>query len=765
MNHLRLRTKLGLVIAVLAATAVAIAVVGHIQLTALNDRLQHMVEVTARENDHCTNIRYDLLLARRYELAAALSSNDKESEQMVHKVEEHTRLVNQHRQALAALIEQYPVPEERKLLDDFNAQWKEVLKLQEKGVALAVVNSNSKAHLLSHGKISDKIAVIEEAVNSLIRQADQEGAEAKEPTRAADKRARALQRFLWLAVETHRLLSREISTTTDEEMDRLKGRVEELKRDGDSLLATLSAQSGEKDRPALERLSAAWADLKPLIGQMMELLRKNTISRVADLELDYSIKTASGCLEALNSLRDRLIQKLHDDMHASQASSATAQRLMIAVPAVGVVLGGLLALLMARSIVRPIAQGVGLAEAISQGDLTQRLNLVQRDEVGQLTHAMDHAAATFGRIVGDIRQQSEGVAASSSELSTVSHQLLAQSEQMATQAGNVASSSEQMTSSINTMAAAAEQMSMNVSSISSASEEISANVGTISAAAEQTARNVGAVLGAIREATKAFESVTRSAREGSVTTGKAMQMAGTATATMNALDRSSGEISKVTEAIKMIALQTNLLALNATIEATSAGEAGKGFAVVAHEIKELAHQSAQAAEDIARKIEGVQASTREAVGAIQAVAEIIQAINTSAGRIASSIEKQAESATVSAGNLGEANRGVEHIAASISEVAKAATDMSRNAAEAAKGANDVSHNAAKAARGIGEISVNIRGVSQATRDSAASAQQVNAAAERLSAIAAKLQRIVGQFKVKENGESARVKAGPGERGA
>src|SRR5205823_698178 len=98
-------------------------------------------------------------------------------------------------------------------------------------------------------------------------------------------------------------------------------------------------------------------------------------------------------------------------------------------------------------------------------------------------------------------------------------------------------------------------------------------------------------------------------------------------------DRSAGEINKVTETIKMIALQTNLLALNATIEATSAGEAGKGFAVVAREVKELANQSGQAAEDIARKIEAVQGSTREAVRVIQSVAEIIGAIHASAGRI------------------------------------------------------------------------------------------------------------------------------------
>src|SRR5206468_658358 len=84
------------------------------------------------------------------------------------------------------------------------------------------------------------------------------------------------------------------------------------------------------------------------------------------------------------------------------------------------------------------------------------------------------------------------------------------------------------------------------------------------------------------------------------------------------------EITKVTEVIKSIALQTNLLALNATIEATSAGEAGKGFAVVASEVKELASQSAQSAEDIARKIESVQNSTREAVKVIERFAQCVR---------------------------------------------------------------------------------------------------------------------------------------------
>ena len=428
-------------------------------------------------------------------------------------------------------------------------------------------------------------------------------------------------------------------------------------------------------------------------------------------------------------------------------SSQYAQWLMISVTLVGIAISLVLAVLLTRSVTVPMLRGVAFSESLARGDLTQRLNLTQRDEVGLLTRAMDHIAQSFGEIVGGIRRVSQNIGGAASELSSVSHQVLAQSEEMTAQAGHVAGGTEQMNTNISTMAAAAEEMSMNVASISSASEQISVNVGTISSAAEAAARNVTAVVASVQESTHAFETISQDAREGSQVANRALNMADGAGSTMKELDRSAADIGKVTETIKMIALQTNLLALNATIEATSAGEAGKGFAVVANEIKELAHQSARAAEDIARKIEGVQTSTRDAVEVIHEVQQIIHTLNTSSVRISEAIEKQSLAAKASAGNLGEASRGVEHIARSIAEVAKGATDMSRNASQAATAATDMSRNASEAARAVRDISSNIHGVSQATRENATSAQQVNASAQRLTEISQQLQQLVGQFTI------------------
>jgi methyl-accepting chemotaxis protein len=752
MNRLRVGTKIGLVIALLALTALGIAVVGYSQLVALTERFRVVVQVTAKEVDDSDRMRFALMLARRYELLAVLSVKDEESKQFADKAADTSREVDQQRRELAALMDRNPNAPARAALDEFNRNWEEIQPLLKQAQALAILNTNNKAHVLSHGSLSAKVAAVEAAARGLLRQADQEAAEADKSKdfgrfAAAEKRRRALWQLLFVAAELHRQLARHIVDTTDEEMDQLGKQVLDLEREGDGALTGLREPVGDKDRSGVESALTAFAELKALTGPLQKLLRTNSISKATEFELGPIIKLSNAAIAALARLQDVLNRQLEDELAAARGQAALAQGIMIGAPALGIPLCVLLALLLTRSITGPMARGVAVSEAVAKGDLTQRVNLDQHDEVGLLTKALDHMAGTFGHILTDIRGVSQGVGGSATELGSVSHQLLAQSEEMSTQANQVAGASEQMATNISTMAAAAEQMSMNVVSISSASEQISVNVGTISNAADLSAKSFTVLSGNLQDALKALEGISQEANDGSRIAGKGMDMAGQATGAMGALDHSAGEINKVTEAIKMIALQTNLLALNATIEATSAGEAGKGFAVVAHEIKELANQSGQAAEDIARKIEEVQGSTREAVKVMRSVTEIMDEINHSAHRITASVDGMTQRAATSSAKIGEADKAVAHIAGSIAEVAKAANDMSRNAGEAAKAANDVSRNAGEAAKAGRDISVNIHGVSQATRDNTASAQQVNVASGKLKKIADQLESLVGQFKV------------------
>jgi len=290
-----------------------------------------------------------------------------------------------------------------------------------------------------------------------------------------------------------------------------------------------------------------------------------------------------------------------------------------------------------------------------------------------------------------------------------------------------------MSSQTTTVVGATEQMSANINAMAAAVEEMSMNVGSISTEAEQMSQNMGMVSSAVEEMSTSIQEISKSAKEASSVAEKAAEMSDDASGTMGALDAASVEIGKVTEVIKRIAEQTNLLALNATIEAASAGEAGKGFAVVANEIKELANQSAGAAEDIASRIEGTQENTRKAVQVIAGVAKVIGEINVFVESINSSVEQQTRAAANISSNVGDAAGGANNIANSIADVAKGANSVSQNAGEAAKGATNVSSN--------------IQGVNKAVNDQSSGAQQVNTSSKQLAEIAGELDGLIRRFRV------------------
>ncbi|HVS36503.1 MAG TPA: MCP four helix bundle domain-containing protein, partial [Gemmataceae bacterium] len=209
MNNLRLRTKLGLLVGVMAATIVMVAAVGLYQLVAVNARLQHMVDVTSKEADLCSQMRYALLNMRRYELDAILEVEDKPSEVYVGKARQVSQEIDQDRQKLAALIEQSPSAEDRQAIQDFNHSWDDYQPLQQQVLDLALQNSNYKAHLQLRGPLADKLAEYEAAIDEALQKADKDVAEASQMKEtaglaAAVARRRALFELDRLVLELHR---------------------------------------------------------------------------------------------------------------------------------------------------------------------------------------------------------------------------------------------------------------------------------------------------------------------------------------------------------------------------------------------------------------------------------------------------------------------------------------------------------------------------------------------------------------------------------
>jgi methyl-accepting chemotaxis protein len=357
---------------------------------------------------------------------------------------------------------------------------------------------------------------------------------------------------------------------------------------------------------------------------------------------------------------------------------------------------GTMTFLVARNVIKRIGMTAGMLKELSQGDgdLTKRfeVNTSKRgDEITQLEHHFNEFVNTIHTLVKKIAGTASTVAGASTELSATSNQMAGNAEEMSQQSSTVAAAAEEMATNMTKMAAAGEQMSTNVKTVAAAVEEMTASISEVAKNAEQAA-------GVADRAS----NLTRVSNE-----------------KIGQLGTAADEIGKVIEVIQDIAEQTNLLALNATIEAARAGEAGKGFAVVAIEVKELAKQTAEATEDISRRIAAIQSSTGESVDAIGQISKVIEEVNGVSRTIASAVEQQ--SATT------------KEIAQNVSQVASASEMVSRGVAESATASQ--------------EITKNIAGVDTAAKQTAQGAAQTQTAGAELSKMAEELQSLVGKFKV------------------
>ena len=220
-------------------------------------------------------------------------------------------------------------------------------------------------------------------------------------------------------------------------------------------------------------------------------------------------------------------------------------------------------------------------------------------------------------------------------------------------------------------------------------DDSSAQVRSVAAAAEQVSRNNQSVATSIDEMGASIKSISASTAQAAKVATQAVDLSAKTNETVTKLGHSSTEIGRVIKTITAIAQQTNLLALNATIESARAGELGKGFAVVANEVKQLAKLSAQASEDIARRIESIQGDTTSAIAAIAEISRVIDDINMIQTTVASSVEEQTAVTAEIGRNIAESVRGGEEIARSITSVAKAAESTAHGVQSAQRSVGDL----------------------------------------------------------------------------
>jgi len=411
-------------------------------------------------------------------------------------------------------------------------------------------------------------------------------------------------------------------------------------------------------REEIQAYSNDFLHLTALYGTQEYEARKSALGSVM-------VSHARACQKITREISARESERKHSLIKRSS-------RLNLSVGVVVISSLVLLGFMLIKKLVEPVRILSGALEDIASkdGNLTVRLPVKNRDEIGRLAHWFNIFVGNIHTIIGEVSRETGSLVLASDNLDAISGAMTRSAESTANHSGTVAAAGVQMSASLNAIFTASEEATSNLSKVAAATEEMESTIDHI--------------------ATKAKKA--RTISEHAVSTADASSVK------IQELTHATRDITNVAETITEISNQTNLLALNATIEASRAGAAGKGFSVVANEIKALSKQTADATLGIHAHLAGMQKTTQVTAEGIEHIAGIIHDIDTIISDIATAVDQQSTTTREVSGRLARATGLIGDVNGNLAEGTVAAREIAEDISEINGASQDILEKAVSVGR-------------------------------------------------------------------
>ncbi|MBE0690768.1 MAG: bacteriohemerythrin [Anaerolineae bacterium] len=312
----------------------------------------------------------------------------------------------------------------------------------------------------------------------------------------------------------------------------------------------------------------------------------------------------------------------------------------------------ILTLMLRKLVVSPLAKIKNLLNDISDGHLNARLNLTQRDELGDTARTLDDLASSMQTdVVEPLQQLANGDLTFDvnphDQNDSLRHAIKKLGEDLNRMIADLQVAGDQIDSGSGQVSESAQLLSDGASQSAASVEQISSSMNQIGSQTSTSADHA-------QQANKLAISARDAANLGSQRMTEMIDA-------MGEINASSQNISKIIKVIDEIAFQTNLLALNAAVEAARAGQHGKGFAVVAEEVRNLAARSAKAASETAELIEGSVAKAGNGTQIAERTSDALGEIVASIGKVSDLIGEIATASSEQAQGISQINLGLQQI--------------------------------------------------------------------------------------------------------